>query len=172
MLTTFFAREVARLAGFETVVMLNYLEQSGTFVREQSGKPHHGKRRLYTYRDLVVLRAINRLLAMGARPKRIQEAIETFIRLAELPADADALSDFARKSALFVVTHDAVLYAQPEGLVELGRNGQLAFSFLIDSARALEPVAAAVLQYAAAVDREKSRNKAVLERVLARVGTY
>lgn len=172
MLTTFYAREVARLAGFETVIMLNYLERSGTFVREHADQPHHGKKRLYTYRDLVVLRAINRLLVMGARPKRIQEAIETFVRIAELPEDADSLAEFARRSALFVVTRDSVIYCEPEGLVELGRSGQLAFSFLIDSAKSLEGVAAAVVRYTAAVKQYDRRDKSVLERVLKEVGVY
>jgi len=166
MLKHFFAREVARFAGFETEVMLNYLEQSQTFTRELANKPHHGQRRLYTYRDLVVLRAINRLLAMGARPKRIRLAIETFKLVAELPDDGDALAEFARKSALFVVTRDSVLYRRPEGLVELGQRGQLAFSFLIDAAASMKPVADAVADYSAAVEREGSRNRAVLERVL------
>jgi hypothetical protein len=60
----FSAREASKLAGFDTAMMLNYLERSGTFERELSGPKHHGKKRQYTYRDLVVLRAINRLLSL------------------------------------------------------------------------------------------------------------
>jgi DNA-binding transcriptional MerR regulator len=168
MLTYFYASEVARLAGFQTVVMLNYLEQSGTFVSELKGKPHHGKWRRYTYRDLVVLRAINKLLEMGARPKRIQQAIETFVNLADLPKDADALATFARKSALFVVTKESVLYCEPEGLVDLGHKGQLAFSFLIDTAQSLNPVATAVARYSTAL-QSRPRNKASLEQILTEV---
>jgi DNA-binding transcriptional MerR regulator len=145
--------------------MLNYLEQSKTFIRELQGEPRHGKWRQYTYRDLVVLRAINRLLEMGARPKRIQQAIETFMTLADLPKDADALAAFARKSAMFVVTKKSVFYCEPEGLVDLGNKGQLAFSFLIDTARSLDPVAMAVAKYSAALET-RPRNRASLEQVL------
>lgn len=103
----FTAQEVARLAGFETTLMLNYLERSGTFHRQLGGPAHHGKWRRYTFRDLVVLRAINRLLSVGARPKRIQQAIETFARIGPMPEDADALVEFAKKASLFVVTAEA-----------------------------------------------------------------
>jgi hypothetical protein len=168
MLTHFYAREVARIAGFQTVVMLNYLEQSGTFVRELRKGAHHGKRRLYTYRDLVILRAIRKLLEMGARPKRIQQAMETFVGIADLPVDADALAIFARKSAMFVVTRESVLYCEPEGLVDLGHKGQLAFSFLIDTARSLDPVVTVIARYSAAVEKQP-RNKALLERILKTV---
>ncbi|MDF7774176.1 MerR family transcriptional regulator [Sphingomonas sp. AOB5] len=163
---TFTASEVARLAGFKTNLMLNYLERSGTFVRENGGPAHHGKWRAYTFRDLVVLRAINRLLELGSRPKRVSEAIATFVRVTELPYDIDSLAEFARKASLFVVSKDRVTYCEPEQLVELTQKGQLAFSFMVDNRSVLEPVVGAVSHYFNALDNNQPRNVATLERSL------
>lgn len=168
MLKMLTAQEVSRLAGFGTVLMLNYLERSDTFQREHWGRAHHGKRRAYSFRDLVVLRAINRLLLLGARPKRIQEAMSTFRRIENLPHDSDSLAEFARKSTLFVVTADQVLFCDCDELVELSKGGQLAFSFMIDNRAALGPVVDAVALYASAVANGR-RNLATLEGILKKI---
>lgn len=168
MLVDFTASEVARLAGFKTVLMLNYLERSGTFEREGGATPHHGKWRRYSFRDLVILCAINRLLLLGARPKRIQEAMRTFCAIKNLPDDAASLAEFARKSSLFVVTPSEVLFCDCDALVELSRAGQLAFSFMLDNRVVLGPVATAVAEYADAAAKN-GRNRAKLEGILRRV---
>src|SRR4051812_14988953 len=72
---TFTAGETSRLAGFAKPWMLGYLEREGIFVREHSEDSRHGRARKYTYADVVVLRAINRLLEIGARPARIKSII-------------------------------------------------------------------------------------------------
>lgn len=167
MLDGFTAREVAGLAGFNTSLMLNYLERAGIFEREHCTGPHQGKRRLYSYRDLVILRAINRLLLLGARPKRIEEAMRTFRQIENLPHDAKSLEEFARKSSLFVVTADRVIFCDCDGLVELSRDGQLAFSFMVDNHAALAPVVGAVAEYAAMAERGR-RNSGALDGVLKR----
>lgn len=166
----FTAAEVARLAGFKTVLMLNYLERSGTFTRQYDGPAHHGKRRVYTFRDIIILRAINRLLQLGARPKRIVEAMATFSEVAGLPQDIDALAEFARKSSLFVVTSDNVIYCEPEDLVDLSAKGQLAFSFMVDNSAALTPVADAIVRYFDALDQSQPRNRAILDKIATEVG--
>jgi DNA-binding transcriptional MerR regulator len=169
MLRGFTAQEVARLAGFNTVLMLNYLERTATFEREHRGRAHQGKRRLYSFRDLVVLRAINRLLLLGARPKRIEDAMRTFRRIEDLPHDADSLAEFARRSSLFVVTADEVVFCDCEQLVELSRNGQLAFSFMVDNRQVLAPVVEATARYIRAIDAGRPRNRATLSQVLKEV---
>jgi DNA-binding transcriptional MerR regulator len=170
MFDGFTALEVSRLAGFDTTLMLNYLERSGTFTRERCGAAHHGKWRSYTFRDLVVLRAINRLLHFGARPKRIQEALSAFALIEKLPNDADSLAEFARKSSLFVVTQSSVIFCLPDQLVNLSEKGQLAFSFMVDNHAALTPVATAVTRYLKALDAKRPRNKSTLDVILKKAG--
>lgn len=167
MLQGFTAREVAGLAGFKTALMLNYLERSKVFQREYHAGPHQGKQRLYSYRDLVILRAINRLLLLGARPKRIEDAMRTFRQIEDLPHDAESLAEFARKSSLFVVTADQVLFCDCDALVELSRGGQLAFSFMVDNHTVLAPVVGAVTEYAKVAEGRR-RNRKVLDAVLKR----
>jgi DNA-binding transcriptional MerR regulator len=165
----FTAQEVSRLAGFDTVLMLNYLERSGTFEREHRERAHHGKRREYSFRDLVILRAINRLLLFGARPKRIEEAMRTFRRIENLPTDVDSLAEFARRSSLFVVTSDQVIFCDCDQLVELSRDGQLAFSFMVDNRHAMAPVVAAALRYIRDLEAGKLRNRVTLNHVLKEI---
>lgn len=134
----FSAREVSRLAGFTKPWMLNHLEREEIFVPQIPRSKHHGKHRNYTLRDLVILRAINRLLALGARPKRIKQSIETFASvcpdaIGEIGMDAIQLK-FATNIGHFVVTKDSVLYCKnTDELVDLLRGGQLAFSFMLDN---------------------------------------
>ena len=100
----FYISEAARLAGFNGPLMINHLERTEVFSRQLNTEKHHGKRRRYTFRDIVVLRAINRLLKLGARPKRIVEAIRYFEKMAEIPSDIDSLLAFSNKSSLFIVS--------------------------------------------------------------------
>jgi DNA-binding transcriptional MerR regulator len=140
----FSAREVARLAGFTKPWMLNHLEREDIFIPETPRSKHHGKHRNYTLRDLVVLRSINRLLELGARPKRIKQAITTFASvcpdtLGEIGMDALQLK-FATSSGHFVVTKDSVLYCRnTDELIDLVRGGQLAFSFMVDNEQSTLP---------------------------------
>jgi DNA-binding transcriptional MerR regulator len=137
------AREVSRLAGFKKPWMLNHLERERTFVPEIPKDGRHGIHRNYTFRDLVVLRAINRILELGARPARIRAAIHAF-------ADAcpEVIGDitmkgvqlkFAQQAGHFVVNADSVLYCSKDQVIDLLSQGQLAFSFMIDSRAVTTP---------------------------------
>ena len=143
----FSAQEIARLAGFKTTLMLNYLERSGTFVADKRRRPHHGKHRLYTFRDLIVLRCINQLLSMGARPKRISAAIATFRKIRKLPKNSDALLEFSKKASMLVVSKDRVYLCEPSEIIDLTLNGQLQMAFMLDVAQSMKPVALAAKEY-------------------------
>jgi DNA-binding transcriptional MerR regulator len=167
----FYASEVSRLAGFKSTVMLNYLERVGTFQPENLRIPHHGKNREYTYRDLVILRAINRLLEMGARPKRIAEAISTFKKISQIPDSSDALLEFCRKSSSFVVNKAEVLYAHnPQSLINLTRQGQMELAFVIDISRTLSGVARAARDYSAKRTDNGPKDLALLRRLATKNG--
>jgi len=117
--------------------MLNHLEREEIFVPEVLRSRHHGQHRNYTFRDLVVLRAINRLLELGARPKRIKQAMESFAKacpetIGDVSMDGTQLK-FATASGHFVVTAREVLYCSKEEVIDLLGSGQLAFSFMVDS---------------------------------------
>jgi len=164
----FSAAEASRLAGFEKPWMLNHLERERTFVPEKRRERQHGKHRSYTFRDVIILRAINRLLQLGARPKRIRDSIDTFNRAFPDLADADALLAFARKSCFFVVTGTHVLFCEDEGaLLDLARRGQLAFSFMLDSHQ-IGPAVEAGVHYLAQIGDGKMRGMRLLEEAARR----
>src|SRR4051812_16733901 len=71
----FTAGEASRLAGFEKPWMLGHLEREGIFVREHATDRRPGRAKKYTFADIVVLRAINRMLVLGARPARIKKVV-------------------------------------------------------------------------------------------------
>src|SRR5438132_13927180 len=66
----------ARIVGFKTVAMLDYLERSGVFVR--SDPKRRGKRRSYCFRDLVILKVIKSLLDQGVAVQTLKKALEEF----------------------------------------------------------------------------------------------
>lgn len=167
----FKASEAARLAGFSSPLMLNYLERSEVFERENAGQKHHGKPRAYTYRDIVVLRAINRLLELGARPKRIQQALKKFNEIQGLPKDADSLVEFARASSFFIVTQEEVIYCRNEKeLISLTKSGQMSFSFMMSSGSSFNDMAATVIKYSASLANGHPRNMATLNRCAKECG--
>lgn len=165
------AREISRLAGFSKPWMLNHLEREEIFVPEVSRSRHHGRHRNYTFRDLVVLRAINRLLELGARPKRIKQAMETFSKacpetIGDVAMDGRQLK-FAAASGHFVVTADEVLYCSKEEIIDLLGSGQLAFSFMVDSAVVTLPslrAAAEIINLSKQARRKRDAVELVAER--------
>ena len=164
----FSAAEASRLAGFEKPWMMNHLEREGTFVPERKRDRHHGKHRCYTFRDIVVLRAINRLLKLGARPKRIRDSIETFERVFPSNEDRDELLVFARSSCFFAVTEKQVLFCKDDGeLLDLAKGGQLAFSFMLDS-RQIGPAIEAAVFYLEEVEKGRQRGDSLLELAVER----
>jgi DNA-binding transcriptional MerR regulator len=166
----FFAREASRLAGFKKPWMLNHLEREGIFIPETEREHRHGVRRTYTFRDLIVLRAINRLLELGARPKRISDAIHQFST-----ACPDVMGDvtmtgllvkFARESGHFLVTPDQVLYCRSKDeIIDLIGKGQLAFSFMIDNALSTMPSIKAAAELHA-LPKGKRRDTRIFDEII------
>ena len=165
----FTAREVSRLAGFDKPWMLNHLEREEIFVPERTRRGQHGKHRAYTFRDVVVLRAINRLLKLGARPRRIRESIRTFLTVCPASEGEDALLRFAKSASFFVVTETEVLFCRKPGeLVDLAKRGQLAFSFMVGTDREIGPAIQAGLVYLDHVRRGSPRGDELLEKTAKR----
>lgn len=161
---SFTAREASRLAGFEKPWMLNHLEREEIFLPEKAKIGTHGKHRAYSFRDLIVLRSINRLLSLGARPKRIRDSIRTFLCVCDVPEEVDGLLAFANSSSLFVVTGDKVFFCKsPKELFDLAKGGQLAFSFMIDSAHEIAPTVRAGLSYLTQVLNGAQRGEELLQ---------
>jgi DNA-binding transcriptional MerR regulator len=134
METEYTAGEISRLAGFEKPWMLGHLEREGTFVREHQTDRRHGRARKYTFSDLLILRAINRMLEMGARPARIRDVIHKLSKLSGFSGTREAAESLVTQLGvkLFIGKNDVYLMSSENELIDLNKKGQLAFGFMID----------------------------------------
>lgn len=132
ILESFSARKAAELAGFNTVAMLDYLQRVGVFVPRHRDKKKRGKGRAYEFRDVLVLKAIKRLLDSGASVSSLKKSLSQFQKM-KWSADEVTLEDAAGVVRYLIVSGDSVyLRKDPDMIVDLCRKGQLTFSFIID----------------------------------------
>lgn len=124
----FSIREVARLAGFKRASMIDYLCRTG--VVEPSGRPSpgRGRSRLYTFGDVVLLRAISGLLAGGLPVRRLRTALNELRQ--------GKFKNLRKDTAIgqFLVTDGKGVWLKDSAdvLIELTAGSQLAFAFLVD----------------------------------------
>lgn len=128
----FNARRAATLAGFKTVAMLDYLQRSGVFVHKRRRGERRGKGREYTFRDIIVLKAIKRLLDSGATVANLKKSLVEF-QITPWISDHATLEDRGEAIRFLIVSHEKIYIKKDvEKLIELSSGGQLAFSFIID----------------------------------------
>ncbi len=108
--------------------MLDYLHRMGIVRPQYAATPGKGKRRHYSYTDLVVLRLVARMLEQGLSVKRLKAS------LAELRKQVTVL-DSDKAASLFLVTDGKSAYWKktPNEVVDLTASGQFAFSFVLNA---------------------------------------
>jgi len=121
----FDAAMAASITG-HTRAMLNYLCRTEIIEPTCSCVRGHGKARHYSFGDLVALRLVARLSAMGVSPLRLKQGLRALrdrhpeITLTSLPAS-------------HIVTNGKHLFLREEGdTLERLLDGQLAFAFVIE----------------------------------------
>jgi DNA-binding transcriptional MerR regulator len=121
----FFSSEVARLTGLRER-MLDYLCRTGISVPSLPGSRGRGKRRLYSFGDVVFLKAVARLLKAGVSVKRMKDSFANVSK---------TLTKFDRASAItgFLLTDGVEIYFKESDsrVIELA-SGQCCFAFLIE----------------------------------------
>lgn len=127
------AKTAARICGFETVAMLDYLQRSGVFVPADRRGRRRGKGRRYNFRELLVLKTIAALLKNGASVAALKKALTEFQKK-KWHADVGSLQDDSGGLLkYFVVCADSVCFAKSaDSLYDLTKSGQMIFSFVID----------------------------------------
>lgn len=126
---TFTVKQALRLTGFKTPYMLDYLHRTGIVRPSRSASPGRGRRRLYTFRDLVLLRSVNHLLRRGLPVRKLKLAIDTMRKkFQDISLDGHVGPD------RYVVTDGTSAYlVEREGkIIDLTKNGQMAFVFMLD----------------------------------------
>lgn len=115
--------QAARLAGL-TVDMVNYLCRSGVVVPSSGGRGR-GRKRLFTFADVLFLRIIARLLENGISVLRLKRAFNGLRARAR-----EYSSDMLTKRFLVIDGHD--VFVQDGGLLERLESGQMAFAFVLE----------------------------------------
>jgi DNA-binding transcriptional MerR regulator len=134
VLNAFTPKQASRIVGMSTH-MLNYLARQNYLVPTYFRTKTRGRTRYYSYRDLVVARLIQRLLDAGLELGRLKEG------LARLSRD-EFWAKGGQKDLRLLMTDGRNLYLVQghNTLLDLTRQGQLAFAFVLDVVAARQEI--------------------------------
>lgn len=140
-------KKAVELSGL-TAHMITYLGRIEVLI-PSGNVGGRGKRRLYTFSDVLFLRLIADLLARGIEVKRLGKALR------RVKAEADDWLDLKARPRHFLVTDGTEVMLRRKGQLESKTmNGQLVFAFVLDVAAAHKPLAEA---WPKAADQRASR---------------
>lgn len=112
--------------------MIDYLERSEDFVPAKRRQKRRGKKRDYSFRELLILKTIGTLLASGASVAALKIALRQF-QADKWSADRGSLANGAELLRYVVISGKDVLYARGnQSLFDLTRDGQMVFNFVVD----------------------------------------
>lgn len=123
---TFTTQQAARLAGFKSVSMIDYLCRSGVLVPSRRSSPGRGRSRLYTWDDLIYLRVLNKLLEKGLPVRGLKKALKAAKKISpRFHRDTKPLK--------YLITDGKdVWLRQSESEIIRVIDGQLEFAFILD----------------------------------------
>lgn len=126
---TYTVADASRICGFKTTYMLDYLYRSDVVTPSRSATPGRGRRRLYTFNDLVLLRSVNHLLSRGLPVRKLKLAIH-MMREKFPDISLDGLGGAER----YLVTDGTSVYLfdGEAKIFDLASGGQMAFVFMLD----------------------------------------
>lgn len=127
-------KKASELSGL-TTHMIIYLDRID--VLKASGSPRaRGRRRLFTFCDVLFLRLIAELLAKGIEVKRLGQALK------RAKSEADAWLDVKKQPRHYLVTDGTEVFIRRKGRLESKTvDRQFAFTFVLDLAMAHAPLA-------------------------------
>lgn len=126
------ASKAAIVCGLGTVAMIDYLERTEVFVPKGRRAKRRGKKREYSFRELLVLKSIATLLAAGASVAALKSALRQF-QSDKWSADRASLANGDDILRYVVMSGKDVLYARgQQSLYDLTGGGQMVFNFVID----------------------------------------
>ncbi len=124
--------QAAKLSGLSEH-MLTYLGRYD--VLTPSGSSGRGKRRLYTFNDIVFLKLVADLLGRGIQIKGLKKGLD------KARQEAGTWGDIRKAPHRYLVTDGTELFVRRPGELESKTmNGQLAFAFVLD----IRPISKAV----------------------------
>jgi DNA-binding transcriptional MerR regulator len=126
--------KAAALSGL-SVHMITYLGRID--VVQPTGSGQRGRRRQFTFNDVLFLRVIAQMLGMGIEVKRLGAALK------RAKAEADLWENVRSAPEHYLVTDGTEVFLRRKGRLESKTvDKQLAFAFVLDLRHAHQPVAA------------------------------
>lgn len=123
--SSFALHEVVVLTGF-TKNMLDYLAREDIFAPNRNESEGRGKRRLYSYEDVVLLRALHAICRGRGKIRFLKRSLATF------RSETGPIAPGQRIDQLLVVEGDKLCVRDPSSNLRELATGQLAFSFVVD----------------------------------------
>lgn len=117
--------EVVALTGF-TKYMLDYLARERIFFPSIQVKSGRGVRRSYTFEDVVLLRALQKICVSNGKIRHLKDALTKF-----RDEFGPLMPGIKLDKQLFVQGNELCCFTSAQGGRQI-RNGQMTFSFVID----------------------------------------
>ena len=140
--------QVCKIVGI-TYRQLDHWDRTGLLQPSLRAARGSGSQRLYSYRDVVVLKIIKQLLDSGVTLQRARKAIDFF---------RDSIGDDLASANLGLGGSDSVLARDGDELVDLLRGGQGVFN-VVPLSHVVSDVESAILQFAAGEEAAPSNNE-------------
>ena len=122
----FSVREAATLSDL-TPAMVDYLCRSRVLLPSKTSSPGRGKPRQYSFGDVVLLKALSKLLQCGISVAKLKKA------MAQLRNRNMGMITASHLPGKFLVTDGTTVFFTDKGQVEdVLAGGQLAFGFVIE----------------------------------------
>tara|TARA_R110002110_G_scaffold368869_1_gene578713 strand:- start:2204 stop:2653 length:450 start_codon:yes stop_codon:yes gene_type:complete len=128
---SFSVKQAARFSGL-TLVMVNYLCRTGVLEPSGSNARGRGRRREYTFSDIVILKSLKRLLDSGIGVSKLKRALNALRR--EYP---EISRDKLPAKLRYLVTNGETIYLRrkPDALQAMDGSDQFEFAFVINLAQ-------------------------------------
>jgi hypothetical protein len=140
----FSASQAASFSGL-SLAMLNYLCRHQVVIPSNANSSRRGVQRLFSFGDLVVLRAIAKLLSAGVSVSRLNRG------LARLRKSHPEITKTGMPASYLVTDGKDVYLRHKSGVVELLSNGQLGFAFVVE----METLRKEAVEFAEALDEHQ-----------------
>lgn len=140
----FWIHEAVVLSGFSKY-MLDYFEREGIFGANASVGRGRGRKRRYTYQDVVLLRALSAICQGRGKIRHLKESLQKF------SSEHGPIRPGERLKQVLCVIGNELCVRTASGVARELRSGQLALSFVVDLECVTDQIAKQVF-----VDRKTS----------------
>ncbi|WP_286829351.1 MULTISPECIES: MerR family transcriptional regulator [Kordiimonas] len=127
-------RQAADYCGYDTTYMVDYLCKEGLVEPStQNGRVRgRGRKRLFTFQDLLLLRLYRKLLDAGVSVKKLKQALRDSEELSRMEVTRRSIKIGQKEVHRFYADSENVyIRAENEQVIQAGTGGQMVFSFMV-----------------------------------------